>query len=70
MFYALAHLEEEFFVDNMYKFLAFAPCTICPKNGPEEKWQDTLFQYPSIGVYEMYGPGWDEDYKKVCRKLG
>ena len=36
MFYALAHLEEEFFVDNMYKFLAFAPCTICPKNGPEE----------------------------------
>ena len=62
MFYALAHLEEEFFVDNMYKFLAFAPCTICPKNGPEEKWQDTLFQYPSIGVYEMYGPGWDEDY--------
>ena len=43
MFYALAHREEDDLVDNLYKFLAFAPCTICPVNGPESYWDETLF---------------------------
>ena len=66
MFYALAHREEEFFVDNLYKFVAFAPCTICPKDGPESYWDDTLYAFPSIGVYDLYGPHWKRDHAKVC----
>ena len=71
MFYGLAKREEDFYADNLWKFVALAPCTICPKDGPESKWDDTLFQFPSIGVYEMYGPNyWDDDFLKVCYNLG
>ena len=38
MFYALSHLEEDFFVDNLYKFVALAPCTLCSQDGPESWW--------------------------------
>lgn len=71
MFYALAHREDDILVDIMHKFLAFAPCTICPEDGPESKWHDSLFQFPSIGVYHEYGPGyWTHSYEKIALKLG
>ena len=71
MFYALAHIEEDFLVDNMHKFLAFAPCTICPPSGPESKWEDSLYQFSSIGVYSYYGPNyWVRDYDEIGDKLG
>ena len=38
MFYGLVHLEEEFFVDNLYKFVAMSPCTIAPKDGSDKYW--------------------------------
>lgn len=67
MFYALAHREEEFFVDNLYKFVALAPCTICPEAGPESRWEETLYKFPSIGVYDLYGPNfWDSEHTMVC----
>ena len=60
MFYALAHLEEEFFVDNLYKFVAFAPCTIFPPGDvPESYYENTIYAYPSVGVYDFCGPNWD-----------
>ena len=43
MFYSLAHLEEDFFVDNLHKFVAFAPCTINTKDGPESYYENTLY---------------------------
>mmetsp|Transcript_14456 Transcript_14456/g.19596 ORF Transcript_14456/g.19596 Transcript_14456/m.19596 type:complete len:163 (+) Transcript_14456:274-762(+) len=67
MFYALAHLEESFLVDNLYKFVALAPCTICPPDGPESYYEDSLYEMPSIGVYDLYGPHWRRNYKKVCK---
>ena len=70
MFYGLAKHEEDFFADNLYKFVAFAPCTICPEDGPESKWEDTLFSFPSIGVYDLYGPHWDRDHTTICNQLG
>ena len=33
MFYGLAHRHDDFYADNLHKFLAFAPCTVCPKDG-------------------------------------
>ena len=70
MFYGLAHREEEFFADSLYKFVAMAPCTICPVDGPESYWDDTLFAIPSIGVYDLYGPNWDSEYVEICDELG
>ena len=71
MFYGLAHREEDFYADNLYKFVALAPCTICPESGPESYWDETLFAMPSIGVYDLYGPNfWDSEYQEVCDELG
>lgn len=58
MFYALAHVEESFLVDNLYKFLAFAPCTICPVSHDEDYWQRNLYDLPSYGIYSIWGPNW------------
>ena len=69
MFYSLAHLEEDFFVDNLHKFVAFAPCTINTKDGPESYYENTLYQFPSIGVYDLYGPNWQRDHDKICTQL-
>lgn len=71
MFYALAHREQEFFAENMHKFVALAPCTICPQDGrPESYYEDGLYSFPSIGVYDMYGPNWPRNHEKVCDELG
>ena len=69
MFYSLAHLEEDFFVDNLHKFVAFAPCTINTQDGPESYYENTLYQFPSIGVYDLYGPNWQRDHDKICSEL-
>lgn len=69
MFYALAHLEEEFLADNLYKFVAMAPCTYVPKDGREKYWDDTLYSFPSVGVYDLYGPNWDTEYQTICDEL-
>ena len=66
MFYGLVHLEEEFFADSLYKFVAMAPCTICPRDGSEKYWDKTLFAIPSVGVYDLYGPNWDSEYQVIC----
>jgi len=39
MFYALAHREEEFFKDSLHKFVALAPCTICPESAYYSYWE-------------------------------
>ena len=70
MFYGLAHREEEFFADALHKVVLLAPCTICPEAGPESYYEDTLFKFPSIGVYDLYGPHWPRDFLKVCLDLG
>ena len=66
MFYALAHREEDFLVDNLYKFVAFAPCTICPEDGDESWWEYNLFNFPDYGIYNLYGPGWTKNHLKIC----
>ena len=68
MFYALAHREEEFFADNLHKFIALAPCTICPKQGPESYWEDVLYTLPEIDVYSLYGNR--SKHQSVCEEKG
>ncbi len=70
MLYGLAHREEEFFADALHKAVLLAPCTICPKSGPESYWENTLFKFPSIGVYHLYGPDWEAKHDKICEELG
>ena len=44
MFYALAH-DDDWFSENLYKFLAFAPCTTCPADGTENYWLGNLYKF-------------------------
>ena len=70
MFYALAHLEESFFVDNLYKLIAFAPCFVNPPWTDESYYEQSLYKLNSIGVYDEYGPNWEEEHKRICDELG
>ena len=71
MFYALAHLQD-FFEANLYKFLAFAPCTISPEDGSEDYWLGNLYDIQDMGIYRLYGhdEGWTQDYERICTELG
>jgi len=66
MFYALAHLEEEFLADSVHKVITMAPCTVNPPWIEESYYAKGLYKLPSIGVWDEYGPNWSEEYKKVC----
>ena len=73
MFYGLAKRHDDFYADNLYKFLAFAPCTISPPDGPASWWEDNLFEFPSAGVHNLYGPDWKTGKKNeatICREFG
>ena len=73
MFYALSHLDSSFFADNLYKFLAFAPCTISPADGmPEEYNLGNLYDIQDLGIHSLYGHDerWVRDYERICDELG
>lgn len=73
MLYGLAHREEEFFADNLHKFVAFAPCTVQAKWGPASRWEEGLFKFPEAGIHSFYDkPNWKQGQKnerKVCREF-
>jgi len=71
MFYALAH-QDDWFSENLYKYLAFAPCTISPADGTEEYWLGHLYQIQDLGIHSLYGHGerWATDYERICTELG
>ena len=58
MFYALAHLEKQFFADSLLKFVAIAPCNVSKqlnaKMSPAQMLQN-LYDYHKIGVYTFGG---------------
>ena len=71
MFYALAHLDKKFFSHNLYKFVAFAPCTMFSEDqGPESMYAETLYKFPSLGVHDLYGPHWKQSHEKICSRFG
>ena len=70
MFYGLAHRETDFYADNMHKFVALSPCTVCPEAGPESYWKEVLYSLPSIGVYDVYGPTCKANHDRICSELG
>jgi len=65
MFYALAHLEESFFDENLFTFAALDPCTIQSNEGTAV-YKDGLFHFADYGVYVFGGPNWDQDSKTIC----
>jgi len=72
MFYALPHLQDSFFADNVHKVVAFAPCFVNPPwspTGSEKYYENSMYKFPSIGVYDEYGPNWDVEYARICNEL-
>ena len=64
MFYGLAHLEEQFHVDNVYKVIDFAPCFVFyldPEDRTPDLINDNLALFPDYGIFAFNGPNWDED---------
>lgn len=57
MFYALAHIEDSFFSENLGTFVAMAPCTIWSGFGPDntDNWYSSVAQFPDYGVYYLGG---------------
>ena len=67
MLYALAHLEEEFFADNLNQFVALAPCTL---SGSSDRatYENSTFVYADYGIY-AYKTDWSdggEAFNKDC----
>ena len=65
MFYGLATMEEDFFADNLFTFVAIDPCTIDVSEG-DSLYTDGLFHFEDYGIYAFNGPNWDEDLKTIC----
>jgi len=67
MHYGLAHLESSFHVDNVYKVVHLAPCFVANvPNFTHDLFNKTIMQFPSLGIYSINGPTWDEDLKTIC----
>lgn len=69
MFYGLAHMEEEFHADNVYKVVQLAPCFV-PYLPPSVRRpivaNRTIMRYQDYGVYAVNGPNWDRDLQALC----
>ena len=66
VFYALSHIEESFFADNVHKVIAMAPCTVNPPWTDESYYEKGLYQLQGAGIYDEYGPNWKAEYPEVC----
>ena len=74
MLYALAKMEETFFVDNLNQFVALAPCTLSGSSDRAD-YENSTFKYEDIGVYAYKtdwsdgGAAFQKDCDTVCDKL-
>ena len=67
MHYGLAHLDDTFYPDNLYKSVSLAPCFIPHvPNVTKSFANSTIMQFQSVGVYSINGPNWTEDLKTIC----
>lgn len=65
MFYALSHLQDSFFEDNLFTFAAIDPCTIEVSEG-DRMYTDGLFKLQDMGIYAINGPNWTTDLQTIC----
>ena len=66
MFYALAHLEDTFFAEHLYKALMFAPCLVLTDVVAMSGTLDQLTYLMDKGVYSVFGPNWETNKEKMC----
>lgn len=70
MFYALANIEDKI-SEYLLKFVAIAPCMMYNTGGwPESEVEKTLYRFPEIGVYSVYGPDAQASYDKIKAEFG
>merc|ERR1712113_433837 len=72
MFYGLAHLEEQFHAQNLYKAVLLAPCFVAAFASELSSrelnlvFNKTSMTYQDHGVYAINGPNWDRDLQTLC----
>ena len=57
MFYGLAQREEDFYADNMNKFIALAPC-IYFESTDYDQYVNGYGEYRKLGINVINGPDW------------
>ena len=68
MFYGLTHREEDFYADNMNKFVALAPC-IYFEHTEYDQYVNGYGEYRKLGINVLYGPNWDQHKKDICANM-
>lgn len=67
MLYALEQ-DSDWFSKRLHKVVMLAPCLVryYPNLLMENKYMDTLATFRDNGIYALYGPNWEEDWRKIC----
>lgn len=67
MHYGLAHIEDSFYAQHLYRAVHIAPCFIAEIfTWQPEFLTKAMFTFPDHGVYALYGPNWAEDEQTIC----
>ena len=68
MFYGLTQVEEEFYADNMNKFVALAPC-VWFEHRDYDYYTGGYGEYRKLGINVLYGPNWDKHTEDICANM-
>ena len=71
MFYGLAHREDSFFANSLYKVVQLAPCFVISNSDNLTKKSQTEIdkKMHDNGILAVFGPNWDKDIVKMCANL-
>ena len=66
MTYALTHLEDSFFADALYKYVALGPCFVSWDPRSPEEYAEEMQLFVDNKIYAINGPNWDQDLQTIC----
>ena len=64
--YGLAHLESEFYADNLYKVVELAPCYVTAGMNSIDMFNKTTMEFQDKGINSINGPNRKDDLAKIC----
>lgn len=69
IFYGLTQIEEDFYADNMNKFVALAPCVYFEHTTYDKYVHNGYVEFRKLGINVLYGPNWDKHTKDICDNM-
>ena len=68
MFYGLTQREEDFYAENLNKFIALAPCVYF-EHTEYDQYVNGYGEYRKLGINVIYGPNWEQHTKDICANM-